>query len=57
MYDLEGQGPYDGDELREKLRAYCDEHGEDATLKLAVVELPREGGTAGRRLDVGQFLD
>ena len=56
MYEISGKGPYDENELREKLRAYRDEHGEDATLRLVVVELPPEGGTSGRRLDVGQFL-
>jgi hypothetical protein len=56
-YDLEGHGPYDEDELRAKLRDYVKEHGTEATLKLAVIELPKQGGTMGRRLDVGQFLD
>lgn len=49
-------GPFDENELREKLRQYRDAIGEDATRQLAVWEMA-EGGTAGRRLDVGQFLD
>lgn len=56
LYAIGSEGPYDERELREKLRVYRNEHGEDATLRLMVVELPPEGGTAGRRLDVGQFF-
>jgi len=26
-YAIEDSGPYDEDEAREKIRAYCDEHG------------------------------
>jgi hypothetical protein len=55
-YALEESGPYDEDELREKIRAYCDEHGFYAALALTVIEMT-EGGTTGRRVDAGQFLD
>jgi hypothetical protein len=55
-YAIEDSGPYDEDEVREKIRAYCDEHGFDAALGLAIIEMT-EGATTGRRLDAGQFLD
>jgi hypothetical protein len=55
-YAVEDSGPYDQDELREKLRAYCDEYGFHATLALTVIEMT-EGATMGRRVDAGQFLD
>jgi hypothetical protein len=55
-YAIEDSGPYDEDEVREKIRAYCDEHGFHATLGLTVIEMT-EGGTTGRRVDAGQFLD
>jgi hypothetical protein len=54
-YAIEDSGPYDEDEVREKIRIYCDDHGFDAALALTVIELT-EGGT-GRRVDAGQFLD
>jgi hypothetical protein len=50
-------GPFNEVELRERLRDYRDAHGDDATFRdLAVWEM-RDGGTAGNRLSVGQFLD
>jgi hypothetical protein len=55
-YAIEDSGPYDEDEVREKIRAYCDEHGFHATLALRVIEIT-EGGTRERRVDAGQFLD
>jgi hypothetical protein len=55
-YAIEDSGPYDEDEVREKIRAYCDERGFDAALALTVIEMT-EGGTTGRRVDAGQFLD
>jgi hypothetical protein len=55
-YAIEDNGPYEEDEVREKIRAYCDEHGFDAALALTVIEMT-EGGTTGRRVDAGQFLD
>lgn len=55
-YTIEGKGPYDEDDAREKIRAYCDEHGFHATLTLAVVEI-RAGATSGRRVDPGKLLD
>jgi hypothetical protein len=56
-YSIEDSSPYDEDEVREKIRAYCDEHGFFAALTLTVVEMTEDGGTSGRRVDVGQFLD
>jgi hypothetical protein len=56
-YAIEGSRPYHEDEVREKLRAYCDEHGFFAASTLTVVEMTEGGGTAGRRVDAGQFLD
>jgi hypothetical protein len=55
-YAIEDSGPFDEDEVREKIRAYCDEHGLHATLGLTVIEMT-EGGTTGGRVDAGQFLD
>ena len=55
-YAIEESGPYDEDEVREKIRAYCDEHGFYAALALNVIEMA-EGGTTGRRVDAGRFLD
>jgi hypothetical protein len=55
-YAVEDSGPYDEDEVREKIRAYCDEYGFFATVALRVVETT-EGGTSGRLVDVGRFLD
>jgi len=54
-YAIEDSGPYDEDEVREKIRAYCDEHGLHATLGPTVIEMT-EGGTTGRRVDPGKFL-
>lgn len=49
-------GPHDEAELKAKLRAYRDKHGEEATVhEVKVFEL-LEGSTAGGRLDVRQFL-
>jgi hypothetical protein len=56
-YEIEDSGPYDENEVREKLRAYCDEHGFFAASTLTVVELSEDGGTSGRAVDAGQFLD
>ena len=33
-YAIEDSGPYNEDEVREKIRAYCDEHGFHAALGL-----------------------
>jgi hypothetical protein len=55
-YAIEDGGPYDEDEAREKIRAYCDEHGFDAALGLTIIEQTEEQTTA-RRVDAGQFLD
>jgi hypothetical protein len=38
-YAIEDSGPYDEDEVREKIRAYCDEHGLHATLGPTVIEM------------------
>lgn len=54
-YAIDSNGPYDENELRTKLREHRREHGEEATMTLTVVEMT-EGGTTGRRVDVGQFL-
>lgn len=56
-YEIEDSGPYEEDEVREKLRAYCDEHGFFAASTLTVVEMTKDGGTSGRRVDASQFLD
>jgi len=56
-YAIEDSGPYDEAEAREKIRAYCDEHGFFAAATLTVVEMSEDGGTSGRRVDAGQFLD
>jgi hypothetical protein len=56
-YSIEDSGPYDEDEVREKVRAYCDEHGFFAASTLTVVEMTEDGGTSGRRVNAGQFLD
>jgi hypothetical protein len=56
-YAIEDSGPYDENEVREKLRAYCDEHGFFAASILTVVEMSEDGGTSGRAVDAGQFLD
>ena len=55
-YAIEDSGPYDEDEVREKIRAYCDEHGFHAALGLAVIEMT-EGEATVRRVDASQFLD
>jgi hypothetical protein len=55
-YTIEGNGPYDEDEVRRRIRAYCDEHGFHAALTLTVIEI-RAGATSGRRVDPGKFLD
>jgi hypothetical protein len=56
-YQVEDNGPYEEDEVREKIRAYCDEHGFFAASTLTVVEMTDDGGTSGRRVDASQFLD
>jgi hypothetical protein len=56
-YAIEDSGPYDENEVREKLRAYCDEHGFFAASILTVVEMGEDGATSGRVVDAGQFLD
>jgi hypothetical protein len=55
-YAIGEDGPYTEDELREKIRSYCDEHGFHAALTLTVVEMA-EDGTTGRPIDPGRFLD
>jgi hypothetical protein len=55
-YKIEDSGPYDKDEVTEKIRAYCDEHGFDMALALSVVEVTEDGATE-RRVDAGKFLD
>jgi hypothetical protein len=55
-YKIEGSGPYDVDEVTEKIRAYCDEHGFDMALTLSVIEVAEDGETE-RRVDAGKFLD
>jgi hypothetical protein len=55
-YTIEGNGPYDEDEVRRRIRAYCDEHGFHAALTLTVIEI-RAGATSGQRVDPGKFLD
>jgi len=56
-YEVEDSGPYEEDEVREKIRAYCDEHGFFAASTLTVVEMTEDGGRSGRRVDASQFLD
>ena len=56
-YTIEGNGPYNEDEVRDKIRAYCDEHGFFASATLTVVEMSEDGVTSGRQVDAGQFLD
>lgn len=56
-YEIEDSGPYGEDEVREKIRAYCDEHGFFAASTLTVVEMTDDGGTSGRQVDASQFLD
>ncbi len=56
-YAIEDSGPYNEDEAREKIRAYCDEHGFLAAATLTVVELSEDGEASGRRVDAGKFLD
>ena len=56
-YVIEGSGPYDESEVREKIRAYCDEHGFFAATALSVVEMTEDSGTLGRPIDAAQFLD
>jgi hypothetical protein len=56
-YEVEDSGPYEEDEVREKIRAYCDEHGFFAASSLTVVEMIEDGGTSARRVDASQFLD
>ena len=55
-YTIEGNGPYDEDEVRRRIRAYCDEHGFHAALTLSVIEI-RAGATSGQPVDPGRFLD
>jgi hypothetical protein len=55
-YAIEDSGPYDEDEVREKIRAHCDEHGFYATAALTVIEMT-EGETTGRRVDPSKSLD
>ena len=55
-YTIEGGGPYDEDEVRRRIRAYCDEHGFHAALTLTVIEF-RADGTSERGVDPGAFLD
>ena len=55
-YTIDGNGPYDEDEVRRRVRAYCDEHGFHAALTLTVIEI-RAGATSGQRVDPGKFLD
>jgi hypothetical protein len=55
-YAIEDSGPYDEDEARKKIRAYCDEHGFQAALALKVVETT-EGRETGRIIDPGKLLD
>ena len=54
-YAIDDNGPYEEDELREKIRAYCDEHGFHAALTLTVNEVA-EDGTTGRPVDPGKYL-
>jgi len=54
-YAIEDSGPYDEDEVREKVQAYCDEHGFFATIALKVIEMT-EDGTTGRRVAADRFL-
>jgi hypothetical protein len=56
-YEVEDSGPYEEDEVREKIRAYCDEHGFFAASSLTVVEMIEDGGTSARRVDASRFLD
>ena len=49
-YAIEDNGPYDVDEVREKIRVYCDEDGFHAALGLTVIETT-EGGTTVRRVE------
>jgi hypothetical protein len=55
-YTIDGNGPYEEDEVRRRIRAYCDEHGFHAALTLTVIEI-RAGATSGQRVDPGKFLD
>ena len=56
-YAIEDSGPYDEDEVRERRsRAYV-MNGFFAASTLTVVEMTEDGGTSGRRVDAGQFLD
>ena len=55
-YTIEGSGPYHEDEVRRRIRAYCDEHGFHAALTLTVIEI-RADGTPERQVDPGTFLD
>jgi hypothetical protein len=54
-YEIEGDGPYDEDAVREKVQAVCTEEGFDAALALTVIELT-DGSSKGRRVDPGRFL-
>ena len=54
-YSIGDDGPYNEDELREKIHAYCDEHGFHAALTLTVNEVAEDGAT-GRPVDPGKFL-
>ena len=54
-YMIDGTGPFDEEETREKIRAHCDEHGFHAALTLTVNEVA-EDGTTGRPVDPGKFL-
>ena len=46
-YSIGDDGPYDEDELREKIHAYCDEHGFHAALTLTVNEVAEDGRPGG----------
>lgn len=56
-YEIEHRGPYEEDEAREKIRAYCDEHGFFAASTLTVVEMTDDVGhveTSSRRCSVSR---
>jgi hypothetical protein len=55
-YTIEGSGPFDEDEVREKIRTHCDEHGFHAAVTLTVIEI-RADTKEEKRVDPGKFLD
>ena len=55
-YAIQGNGPYDEDEVRDEVQRYCDEHGFHAALTLEIVEHAEDEGKE-RRVDPGRFLD